>query len=69
MVEIGSALRTARERLGFDLVEVERKTHIRGRYLAALETERFELLPARAYAKGFLRVYGACAFFCVSVGG
>jgi transcriptional regulator with XRE-family HTH domain len=57
VVEIGSALRTARERLGFDLLEVERKTHIRGRYLAALEAERFELLPARAYAKGFLRVY------------
>jgi len=57
VVEIGSALRTARERLGFDLLEVERETHIRGRYLAALEAERFELLPARAYAKGFLRVY------------
>src|SRR2546425_10160675 len=57
VVEIGSALRTARERLGLGLAEVERETHIRGRYLAALEDERFELLPARAYAKGFLRVY------------
>src|SRR2546430_6317724 len=47
VVEIGSALRTARERLGLGLAEVERETHIRGRYLAALEDERFELLPAR----------------------
>lgn len=57
VVEIGNALRTARERQGIELGEVERQTRIRGRYLAALEAEKFELLPARAYAKGFLRVY------------
>jgi hypothetical protein len=57
VVEIGSALRAARERRGLGLGEVERETRIRERYLAALEEERFELLPARAYAKGFLRVY------------
>jgi Helix-turn-helix domain/Domain of unknown function (DUF4115) len=57
VVEIGSALRAARERRGLGLGEVERETRIRERYLAALEDERFELLPARAYAKGFLRVY------------
>jgi hypothetical protein len=57
VVEIGSALRTVRERRGLELGEVERETRIRERYLAALEEERFELLPARAYAKGFLRVY------------
>ena len=56
-VEIGSALREARERLGLELGDVERDTRIRTRYLAALEQERFELLPGRAYAKGFLRVY------------
>ena len=57
MVEIGNALRTARERQGLELGAVERETRIRERYLAALEEERFELLPARAYAKGFLRGY------------
>jgi len=57
VVEIGSALREARERLGLELGDVERETRIRTRYLAALEQERFELLPGRAYAKGFLRVY------------
>ena len=57
MVEIGRALRTARERQGLELGEVERETRIRARFLAALEEERFEVLPARAYAKGFLRVY------------
>jgi transcriptional regulator with XRE-family HTH domain len=57
VVEIGNALRAVRERRGLELAEVERETRIRERYLAALEEERFELLPARAYAKGFLRVY------------
>jgi transcriptional regulator with XRE-family HTH domain len=54
--EIGSALRVARERQRLERAEVERETRIRQRYLAALEEERFELLPARAYAKGFLRL-------------
>ena len=57
MVEIGSVLREARERRGLELGAIERETHIRERYLAALEEERFERLPGRAYAKGFLRVY------------
>ncbi len=57
MFEIGSTLREARRRQGLELAEVARETLIRERYLAALEEERFELMPARAYAKGFLRVY------------
>jgi cytoskeletal protein RodZ len=57
MFEIGSSLREARERRGLELPAVERATHIRSRYLAALEEERFDVLPAPAYAKGFLRTY------------
>jgi hypothetical protein len=55
--EIGSTLREARRRQGLELAEIARETLIRERYLAALEEERLELMPARAYAKGFLRVY------------
>ncbi|MEZ5080999.1 MAG: DUF4115 domain-containing protein [Thermoleophilia bacterium] len=54
---IGSTLRDARHRLGLDLPECESATRIRGRYLAALEDERFELLPERTYARGFLQQY------------
>jgi transcriptional regulator with XRE-family HTH domain len=54
---IGSSLRQARERQGLDLAEVERRTRVRARYLAALEEERFELLPGEAYARAFLRSY------------
>jgi cytoskeleton protein RodZ len=55
--QIGSALREARERQRLELADVERETRIRARYLVALEEERFELMPAEAYAKGFLRSY------------
>jgi len=55
--EIGNSLREARLRQGADLVEAEQTTKIRSKYLRALEEERFELLPAQTYVKGFLRSY------------
>jgi transcriptional regulator with XRE-family HTH domain len=57
MFEIGSSLRAARERQGLELSKVEQATHIRSRYLAALEEERFDVIPGAAYTKGFLRTY------------
>ena len=57
LFEIGSTLREARMRQGLELRDAERATRIRARYLAALEEERFDQLPAEAYAKGFLRTY------------
>jgi cytoskeleton protein RodZ len=55
--EIGSSLREARIRQGMDFPALEQGTKIRGKYLRALEDERFELLPAHTYVKGFLRSY------------
>ena len=57
MFEIGSSLREARERQKLELPQVEHATHIRSKYLTALEDERFDVLPGPAYAKGFLRTY------------
>jgi hypothetical protein len=57
MFEIGNSLREARLRCELDLVDAEHGTKIRGKYLRALEDERFELLPAHTYVKGFLRSY------------
>jgi cytoskeleton protein RodZ len=57
LFEIGSSLREARTRRGLALADVERDTHIRSRYLTALEEDRFDDLPGPAYAKGFLRTY------------
>ncbi|MBA3365144.1 MAG: helix-turn-helix domain-containing protein, partial [Actinobacteria bacterium] len=57
MFEIGNSLREARLRQGVDFTQAEQATKIRGKYLRALEEERFELLPAQTYVKGFLRSY------------
>jgi len=57
MFEIGSSLREARQRQGLELDDVVAATLIRGRYLEALEEERFELLPEGFYRRSFLRRY------------
>jgi hypothetical protein len=57
MFEIGSSLREARVRKGMEIADVERATRIRGKYLRALESEAFDVLPSQAYTKGFLRAY------------
>jgi hypothetical protein len=55
--EIGNSLREARQRRQMEFAEAEHGTKIRGKYLRALEDERFELLPSHTYVKGFLRSY------------
>jgi cytoskeletal protein RodZ len=55
--EIGNSLREARLRQQLEFQELEQQTKIRSKYLKALEDEKFELLPAPTYVKGFLRNY------------
>ena len=57
MFEIGASLREARLRQGLDFPELEERTKIRPKYLRALEDERFDILPAPTYVRGFLRSY------------
>jgi hypothetical protein len=57
MFDLGASLRAARHKRGLELDVVQRELRIRRRYLEALETERFELLPGEVYARGFLREY------------
>ncbi|HUF02143.1 MAG TPA: RodZ domain-containing protein [Gaiellaceae bacterium] len=57
MFDIGSSLREARLRQSLDFPELEELTKIRPKYLRALEEERFDILPAPTYVKGFLRTY------------
>lgn len=56
-MDIGNTLRDARRRKDLGLPDCEAATRIRGRYLTALEDERFEVLPEPAYARAFLRTY------------
>jgi hypothetical protein len=55
--EIGNSLREARLRQQLDFTELEQQTKIRAKYLKALEDEKFDVLPAPTYVKGFLRNY------------
>ena len=57
MFEIGTSLREARLRKGIEIPDAERGTKIRAKYLRALETESFDILPGQAYIKSFLRAY------------
>lgn len=52
---IGDALRGARVERGLSLVELQGRTKIRAKYLAALEEERFADLPPYPFARGFLQ--------------
>lgn len=54
---IGQQLRQAREERGYQLSDVEVATKIRVKFLVAMEEDRWEELPAPAYARGFLDIY------------
>lgn len=56
-LSIGSVLRQARETLGEDVRSCAVHLRIREPYLRAIEDSRFEDLPGRAYAVGFVRAY------------
>jgi cytoskeleton protein RodZ len=54
---IGQTLRKARTDRDIELSEAERATKIRAKFIEAMEEERWEALPAPAYARGFLDIY------------
>ena len=54
---IGETLRKARTERGVELSEVERATKIRAKFLEAMEEDRWGVLPAPVYARGFLDIY------------
>ena len=58
-IAIGKILQAAREERGLTLDQVAGATHIRLRYLQAMEAGDFEALPSRLQVKGFLRSYAS----------
>lgn len=54
---IGELLKKARLEKNYSLQKVSQKTNIRQKYLTALETGQYNLLPAGIYGKNFLRDY------------
>jgi len=57
MFEIGSTLREERQRRGLRLEDVEKATHLSGRFLDAIEREDFGRLPSGVYRRSFVRGY------------
>ncbi|MBO8126000.1 MAG: helix-turn-helix domain-containing protein [Firmicutes bacterium] len=55
---LGERLREERERQGLTLEDICQRTHIRRRYLEALENGDYSIMPGEVYLKGFLRSYG-----------
>ena len=55
--DLGGVLRERREAMGASLAEVEAATRIRQKYLAALESDDWSLLPGEVVGRGFLRNY------------
>lgn len=55
--DIGTALKRAREKRGHSLEVISQHTRISKRYLEAMESNRFEELPALAYLRSFLKTY------------
>jgi len=54
---VGTMLREARLRRGLTITEAAGDTRINPAYLEAIESERWELMPAPVYARGFFRAY------------
>ncbi|MFM7174010.1 MAG: helix-turn-helix domain-containing protein [Caldilinea sp.] len=55
--QIGPILRERREAMWVTLAEAEVATRIRQKYLAALESDEWNLLPGEVVGRGFLRNY------------
>ena len=56
-ISLGALLKKEREKKGFSHADISRQTRVRPRFLEAIENEEWDLLPAPALVKGFIRSY------------
>lgn len=57
MSELGDVLRKAREEKGYSLDDIQELTKIRKRYLEALESGDYSVLPGKFYIRAFIKNY------------
>ena len=57
MSEIGEKLRSARIERGYTIDDLQKKTKIQKRYLAAIEEGKFDQLPGDFYVRAFVKQY------------
>jgi cytoskeletal protein RodZ len=56
----GKYLKAKRELRNLSLKRIAKSTKIREAFLNAIEEDKYELLPAAFYVKGFLTLYARC---------
>ena len=59
MISVGETLRRERVRRNLDLDQISRELKISAKFLEAIEDEQYERLPARVFAKSFVRQYAS----------
>lgn len=57
MSDLGALLRKAREQRGYTLDDIQEYTKIRKRYLDAIETGDYKVLPGSFYVRAFVKTY------------
>ncbi len=57
MSDLGALLRKAREQRGYTLDDIQETTKIRKRYLEAIETGDYKVLPGSFYVRAFVKTY------------
>jgi cytoskeletal protein RodZ len=57
MFNFGASFKQAREAKGISLDQIATETRISTRFLSAIETEEFHLLPGGIFNRGFVRAY------------
>jgi cytoskeletal protein RodZ len=57
MSDLGALLRKAREQRGYTLDDIQDSTKIRKRYLEAIETGDYKVLPGSFYVRAFVKTY------------
>lgn len=55
--ELGRKMASLRNQFGLSVQEVSERLHIRARYIAAIEDARYELMPGKVYARGYVHTY------------
>lgn len=59
MKTVGEVLKSERRKKRISLIEAEKATKIRQKYLMALEKNRFQSLPEMAFSRGFVKTYAS----------
>jgi len=57
MSDLGDLLRKAREQRGYTLDDIQEYTKIRKRYLEAIESGEYKVLPGSFYVRAFVKTY------------